>query len=196
MARIPDWWAESQDATNPIPYYGKCSVCGQRCYNRVLAERGYCSQSCRTSAVLERAARERDIRVSLSPKKRIPCKACGCRFIQDASLSRYCCAKCEANGPAILVTSYTLFERDFFRCVYCGRSSIEDGVKLQLDHIIPRSQGGPDHAGNLVTACSSCNASKGPRIHRKSVLSRLKQLALIRSESINLRTESVVKMVG
>jgi hypothetical protein len=53
-----------------------------------------------------------------------------------------------------------IFNRDDFRCVYCGKSSVEDGVKLEADHVIARSAGGADTAGNLVTACRTCNRSK------------------------------------
>jgi len=41
-------------------------------------------------------------------------------------------------------------------CAYCG--SLD---KLQWEHIIPRSRGGPDSIDNLVLACQSCNLKKG-----------------------------------
>ena len=40
-------------------------------------------------------------------------------------------------------------------CIYCG--SEED---LSVDHLIPRSLGGPDIGDNAILACKSCNASK------------------------------------
>ena len=43
-------------------------------------------------------------------------------------------------------------------CCYCGATS-----DLCLDHLIPRMRGGPDSPENLVTACRSCNSSKGGR---------------------------------
>ena len=43
-------------------------------------------------------------------------------------------------------------------CVYCGATD-----NLSLDHLIPRLRGGEDAADNLVTACRSCNSSKGSR---------------------------------
>jgi len=55
---------------------------------------------------------------------------------------------------------FLLFSRDDFRCVYCGKSSIEDRVKLEAEHIVPRSKGGKDTAGNFVTSCQTCNRSK------------------------------------
>ena len=43
-------------------------------------------------------------------------------------------------------------------CAYCGATD-----NLSLDHLIPRLRGGEDAADNLVTACRSCNSSKGSR---------------------------------
>ena len=34
---------------------------------------------------------------------------------------------------------------------------------MEVDHIVPRSQGGTDHADNLQLLCSGCNRSKGGR---------------------------------
>jgi len=56
---------------------------------------------------------------------------------------------------------FRIFDRDGFRCRYCGRSAREDGVKLHLDHVTPRSMNGTDVDGNLVTACQDCNLGKG-----------------------------------
>lgn len=44
-------------------------------------------------------------------------------------------------------------------CAYCGRK--ED--KLQQDHVIPLSLGGPHTVSNIVPACRSCNGRKGAR---------------------------------
>lgn len=41
-------------------------------------------------------------------------------------------------------------------CHYCGSPDL-----LTMDHIIPRSKGGSDCASNLLSACQSCNASRG-----------------------------------
>lgn len=46
--------------------------------------------------------------------------------------------------------------RDGFRCVYCGETE-----NLTLDHVRPRSMGGPTTADNCVTACRDCNQAKG-----------------------------------
>ena len=48
-----------------------------------------------------------------------------------------------------------VLKRDNWTCQYCG--SVAD----QVDHIIPRHQGGLDLPSNLVAACSVCNYFKG-----------------------------------
>ncbi len=54
-----------------------------------------------------------------------------------------------------------VFARDENRCQYCGRR-LTSG-QLSLDHITPRSQGGPSTWENIVCACLPCNHRKGPR---------------------------------
>jgi hypothetical protein len=44
-------------------------------------------------------------------------------------------------------------------CAYCGK----ENVPLQLDHLLPRSRGGPTRASNLAPACKPCNQEKGNR---------------------------------
>lgn len=62
---------------------------------------------------------------------------------------------------------FSVFERDGFRCVYCGRSA-KDGqylsVAFHADHLYPHAQGGMDADDNLVTACSDCNIGKSEHI--------------------------------
>lgn len=54
-----------------------------------------------------------------------------------------------------------LFARDTNTCQYCGkRFSTPD---LSLDHVVPRSQGGPTTWDNVVCACLKCNVRKGGR---------------------------------
>jgi 5-methylcytosine-specific restriction endonuclease McrA len=49
-----------------------------------------------------------------------------------------------------------LFEKWGRKCVYCDAVH----VPLNLDHVIPRSNGGSDRASNLVPACIPCNQNK------------------------------------
>jgi CRISPR/Cas system Type II protein with McrA/HNH and RuvC-like nuclease domain len=53
---------------------------------------------------------------------------------------------------------FEVLTRDNFTCCYCGRKSPE--VKLEIDHIRPKSKGGINHISNYITACRECNKGK------------------------------------
>lgn len=73
---------------------------------------------------------------------------------------------------------FDVFERDGFRCVYCGRGA-RDGVELQLDHVIPHSRGGSDDPDNLCTACDTCNRGKtDKRLREQPVEPRISLLGM------------------
>jgi 5-methylcytosine-specific restriction endonuclease McrA len=54
-----------------------------------------------------------------------------------------------------------IFERDRYRCVYCGE--VFPAEELTVDHVQARVRGGDRSGGNLVTACTACNTAKGHR---------------------------------
>jgi 5-methylcytosine-specific restriction enzyme A len=54
-----------------------------------------------------------------------------------------------------------ILNRDNYKCVFCGRNA--DRVTLEIDHIIPFSQGGSNKIDNLQTLCFDCNRGKGAR---------------------------------
>ena len=47
-----------------------------------------------------------------------------------------------------------IFSRSDGKCVYCGAKATE------IDHVVPRSNGGTNSTYNLVAACRSCNEKK------------------------------------
>ena len=55
-----------------------------------------------------------------------------------------------------------LFERDGFRCQYCGNHF--DPGHLNMDHVIPRDRGGRTSWENIVTSCIKCNSRKANRL--------------------------------
>ena len=60
-----------------------------------------------------------------------------------------------------------IYLRDEFRCVYCGCSLHNvDPEGITLDHVHPWSLGGENDPSNLITACKSCNSSRGARLLR------------------------------
>lgn len=52
-----------------------------------------------------------------------------------------------------------VYERDGRKCVNCGSPE-----ELTLDHIVPKSKGGPRIFENLQTMCRTCNQRKGNRL--------------------------------
>ncbi len=54
-----------------------------------------------------------------------------------------------------------VFLRDENRCQYCGKKY--GTSHLSLDHVFPRSRGGPSTWENIVCACLRCNVRKGGR---------------------------------
>lgn len=56
-----------------------------------------------------------------------------------------------------------ILRRDKHTCQYCNSTK-----KLTLDHVIPRSKGGPHTWDNVVTACEKCNSHKGDRTPEKA----------------------------
>ena len=74
-----------------------------------------------------------------------------------------------------------IYKRDGNRCIYCGASE----GPMHLDHIIPRSQGGPDEATNLVVACASCNSRRQDMSLRRYMRYLREQLCWTATETTN-----------
>ena len=64
------------------------------------------------------------------------------------------------------ISRRALFARDDWQCVYCGQS----GVRLTLDHVVPRSRGGDSVWENVVTSCAPCNMRKGNRLLEEAAM--------------------------
>jgi 5-methylcytosine-specific restriction endonuclease McrA len=56
------------------------------------------------------------------------------------------------------ITRRAVFARDSWTCQYCGSTT-----HLTVDHVLPRSRGGPSDWENIVTSCAPCNRRKGNR---------------------------------
>lgn len=59
------------------------------------------------------------------------------------------------------LSNLTLFARDAFRCLYCGKGFARH--ELSRDHVSPLSQNGENTWNNVVTACKRCNNFKAGR---------------------------------
>lgn len=108
----------------------------------------------------------------LSPPEELAARAPGALLLQmDADdmakfLNQTDVLDVQGPGKAILrksqrqvdaIVSWKVFERDGYRCRYCGRG----GLPLTVDHVDLWEQGGATMEENLVSACRNCNKTRG-----------------------------------
>ena len=60
------------------------------------------------------------------------------------------------------ITRRAVFARDNWTCQYCGSRT-----QLTVDHVVPRSKGGPSTWENIVASCAPCNRRKGNLLPRQ-----------------------------
>ena len=57
-----------------------------------------------------------------------------------------------------------LLQKYKYTCVYCNTCAFHKGkainLRLEIDHVVPKSKGGSDRVNNLVLACHECNQHK------------------------------------
>ncbi|HCF59958.1 MAG TPA: HNH endonuclease [Myxococcales bacterium] len=61
----------------------------------------------------------------------------------------------------VRLSRLNIYARDGNTCQYCGRRLPR--TELNLDHVVPRSQGGSTSWENVVCSCVPCNLRKGGR---------------------------------
>lgn len=61
------------------------------------------------------------------------------------------------------ITRRAVFARDDWTCQYCGSRT-----NLTVDHVVPRSKGGPSTWENIVASCAPCNRRKGDSLPRQA----------------------------
>lgn len=66
-----------------------------------------------------------------------------------------------------------IYARDNDSCQYCGRQLTRS--ELNLDHVLPRSQGGKTSWENVVCSCLPCNLKKGGRTPSQAEMKLLKK---------------------
>jgi 5-methylcytosine-specific restriction endonuclease McrA len=77
-------------------------------------------------------------------------------------LRRYVKVRFDRRTP---LNRRAVFIRDEHSCQYCGRPA------ENLDHVVPRTQGGSHTWDNVVAACRRCNTRKGGRTPEQAGLS-------------------------
>lgn len=163
-----------------------CVIC-----SKVLEERdtmykriGVCSKVChleRKKLLLLKRAEKYDP---------IFCDTCGKQFKPTQKKQKRCSIECvkifHKNNYKNSKTDFNLFKRDNFKCIYCGKSSIEDNVKLTIEHITPLVLNGKTHLDNLITACSECNKSKNGSELSLEIKQRIYNVLLSRNNNLSI----------
>ena len=143
-----------------------CRGCGAL-FTPTVRHASFCSDACRAAYQAEQAV-NRYAPVALTVRT---CPYCGEDFLSGGTTKRFCNSRCtqqyhyqrrkrETTVKPWVRLRFSILARDGFRCRYCGRSAQEDAVRLEVDHIVPRSQGGDDSPSNLITSCQECNYGK------------------------------------
>lgn len=88
-----------------------------------------------------------------------------------------------------------IFDRDRFRCVYCGASPTDGpDVVLTVDHVLPVRHGGADRADNLVTCCLNCNSQKQDRFADVETVERFTTLARERNAIAGIADYQIIDL--
>lgn len=83
-----------------------------------------------------------------------------------ATRSNYYALQKVSGQYAPPLNNRTLFKRDNYICLYCGRRFRHS--ELSRDHVTPLSVNGTDTWNNVVTACKRCNNHKAGRTPEQS----------------------------
>ena len=81
----------------------------------------------------------------------------------------------------IQVREYVL-QRDGRTCQYRQKCRGGRNRRLELDHVVPESRGGPCRISNLVTACRTCNQAKGNRPIEEFLARKPERLGKVRAQ--------------
>lgn len=81
------------------------------------------------------------------------------RMIEDVLFDKRREIKKKEREILTLKLRYEIFKRDNFKCTLCGTTGKEE--RLEIDHIVPISEGGKTIKSNLRTLCFKCNRGKG-----------------------------------
>ncbi len=71
-------------------------------------------------------------------------------------------------------TRRNVYSRDDYTCQYCSMKAISK-FDLTLDHVLPKSRGGPKTWDNIVSSCHKCNEKKGARTPKEAGMRLLKE---------------------
>lgn len=68
---------------------------------------------------------------------------------------------------------HNVYQRDRHQCQYCAKQF--KAKDLTLDHVVPKSTGGPTSWTNIVTSCVPCNQRKADRTPEQAKMALLRK---------------------
>lgn len=77
-----------------------------------------------------------------------------------------------------------VFWRDGYQCQYCTKQFRYS--ELTMDHVLPKSKGGPKTWNNIVTSCKSCNSKKKDKTPKEANMPLVKKPFTPRVKMIDL----------
>ena len=86
--------------------------------------------------------------------------------------------------------SWAVFERDDFRCRYCGRRG-----PLTVDHVITWEDGGPSTTENLISSCRKCNRVRSNTPYDEWILRHKYYKQMSRELEPDVREENI-RIIG
>lgn len=75
----------------------------------------------------------------------------------------------------VKLTRRNIYARDLNTCQYCGKHFAVEN--LNIDHVVPKSQGGSNTWDNLVCACCNCNTKKGGKTPKQAHMKLIRKPA-------------------
>jgi 5-methylcytosine-specific restriction endonuclease McrA len=131
--------------------------------------------------------------------KQAVCPVCGKGFVKSNVNHKFCSAECRKinevssyHNSDTYKARFTIFQRDDFKCVYCGKSSIEHGAVLVIDHIRPYISSKSNSIYNLVTSCSECNLEKASNQLSHGIYCRIVHRNIERNKGITQEEKDFV----
>ena len=140
--------------------HDSCQVCGAP----IGGNRGkmYCGEACKAKARQAQIKAKYGVSRTELTRRRNPDKAMVDRYTE--AHRRRAAEAAVAEYSDLTPAEWRQIKKAFGnRCAYCGLPATK-GNRLQVDHFIPLTRGGPLTARNVVPACVSCNPSKGNKL--------------------------------
>jgi hypothetical protein len=131
------------------------------------------------------------------------CKGCNKEFLKKSVNNIFCTNEC--RDQYLLLESIRtkevprnarniIFERDGYKCAYCGRTPIEHNVVLHVDHILPYTENNTN-VYNLITSCKECNTGKGRALLPIDTYNRILKITIERNKGISPESRVFIEQI-